>query len=97
MILCVLIIFSRTQFPLRLAYAMTINKSQSQGFGAVVIDATIEPFIHGQSYVACSRASDKGKVRMFVTTEQLHPSPLDPTIQVPTMRNNIFHDIIKYM
>jgi len=87
----------RTQFPLRLAYAMTVNKSQSQGFGHVLLDATSEPFTHGQSYVACSRASDKGSIKMFVTEQQLHPSPHDSMSLCPTMRNTVFGEIIKFM
>ena len=46
---------TRTQFPLRLAYCLTINKSQSQTFDQVVLDLRVEPFSHGHLYVACSR------------------------------------------
>lgn len=43
-----------TQFPLRLAWAMTIHKSQGLTFDRVVIDANAA-FAHGQVYVALSR------------------------------------------
>jgi len=76
---------------------MTINKSQSQGFGFVLIDATVEPFTHGQSYVACSRASDKANIKMFLREEQLHMSSEDPMALVPTMRNCVFDEIIRFM
>ncbi|KIK25616.1 hypothetical protein PISMIDRAFT_96301, partial [Pisolithus microcarpus 441] len=40
------------QFPVHLAYAMTINKSQGQSVKNVGIDLHSEFFSHGQLYVA---------------------------------------------
>ncbi len=45
---------SFTQFPLRLAWAITIHKSQGLTFEKAVIDAA-SAFAHGQTYVALSR------------------------------------------
>ena len=47
---------TRMQFPLRLAYAVTINKSQGQSYDWVLVVLTIQCFAHGQAYVALSRS-----------------------------------------
>lgn len=46
---------SFNQFPVRLAWAMTIHKSQGQTYNAVSIDMDSGAFAHGQTYVALSR------------------------------------------
>ena len=46
----------RIQFPVRLAYAMTINKSQGQTLERVGIYLNRACFAHGQLYVSFSRS-----------------------------------------
>lgn len=48
---------SFTQFPLKLASAITIHKSQGKTFEKVVIDIGRGTFAHGQVYVALSRCT----------------------------------------
>ncbi|KHJ80320.1 hypothetical protein OESDEN_20006 [Oesophagostomum dentatum] len=45
----------RRQFPLRLAFAMTINKAQGQSFNRVGVFLPEDVFSHGQLYVSLSR------------------------------------------
>uniref|UniRef100_A0A1I8B240 ATP-dependent DNA helicase n=1 Tax=Meloidogyne hapla TaxID=6305 RepID=A0A1I8B240_MELHA len=45
----------RHQFPLVLAFAMTVNKAQGQTLEKLGIDLTKDVFSHGQLYVALSR------------------------------------------
>ncbi len=48
-------IVTRKQLPIRLCFAMTVNKSQGQSFDEVAIDLCQPAFVHGQFYVGSSR------------------------------------------
>ena len=50
---------SRRQFPIRLAYAQTINRSKRQTYVDVGVVLYSPVFSHGQMYVALSRGRNK--------------------------------------
>ena len=56
----------RHQFPVRLAYSMTINKAQGQTFEKVGIYLPQPVFSHGHLYVAFSRARALADVKVQV-------------------------------
>ena len=86
----------RKQFPLRLAYAMTYNKSQSQTLSKVLLDVTSPPFSHGQLYVALSRVRDCQNIVMYLKREQLTEIQIDRQTMsfVPTIENIVYQDVI---
>jgi len=85
---------TRKQFPLRLAYAMTYNKSQSQTLSRVLLDITSPPFSHGQLYVALSRVRDFNNIRLYITDDQLMRSDLSNTGFMPTVNNIVYQDVL---
>ncbi len=52
------------QYPIKLAWAITIHKSQGQTFDNVVIDVGRGAFAHGQTYVALSRCRNLEGIRL---------------------------------
>ena len=56
---------SRCQFPVRLAFAMTINKAQGQSFKYIGINFQTPVFTHGQFYVAMSRCTSGNRVKVL--------------------------------
>lgn len=55
----------RSQFPVRLCYAMTVNKSQGQTFDRVGLSLAVQPFAHGKLYVAFSRVRNQDSIRVY--------------------------------
>jgi hypothetical protein len=56
--------FARKQFPLRLAYAMTINKFQGQTLFHVGLHLVDDVFSHRQLYIVFSRAKAPTNIKV---------------------------------
>ena len=79
------IVINRLQFPLRLAYAMTFNKSQGQTLEKVLIDGTAQhlpgrgsingAFMHGHCNVALSRVRNRESLAILVDETNLVTDP----------------------
>lgn len=68
-----------TQFPLKLAWAVTIHKSQGKSYDRAVIDLGARAFSPGQTYVALSRLTSLDGLYL---TRPLRPSDIrvDPDV-----------------
>lgn len=77
----------RRQFPLSLAFAMTINKSQGQSLSEVGLYLPRDVFSHGQLYVALSRVTSKKSLKVLIVDK-------DGKISNKT-RNVVFKEVFK--
>lgn len=59
--------FKRLQLPFKVAFSMSINKSQGQSFSFVGLDLRTSCFAHGQLYVGYSRVYSNNN--LYVLTE----------------------------
>lgn len=63
-------VFKRRQFPIKLAFAITINKAQGQTFNRVSLDLRKDVFNRRQLYVALSRARAFKFVEVFLGNQR---------------------------
>ena len=61
----------RKQFPIRLAFAMTINKAQGQSVKYIGLDLRTPVFTHGQFYVAMSRCTSASNIKILFPKNDL--------------------------
>ena len=64
--------FKRRQFPISLAFAMTINKSQGQTLQYTSIFLPQPVFEHGQLYVAVSRVTSPDNLKIYMENAKHH-------------------------
>ncbi|CAM9361922.1 unnamed protein product, partial [Ectocarpus sp. 4 AP-2014] len=65
------ITFNRCQFPLRITYFLTKNRSRGQTLSRIGIDLRSDCFAHGQLYVARSRAKNRHSVIILLPPDHL--------------------------
>jgi hypothetical protein len=78
----------RIQFPLRLAFGMTINKSQGQSLTYLGLDLTTPVFAHGQLYVSLSRATKPKHLQIL-----LDNTPAGQANQTP---NVVYDELLRH-
>ena len=78
----------RKQFPIHLAFGLTINKSQGQTIGRVGIHLQEPVFSHGQLYVALSRSRSSTSTKIMVTHSQNTPA-------LPQTRNVVYKEVFQ--
>ena len=86
--------FTRRQFPIKLAYAMTINKCQGQSMCRIGIYLPRPLFNHGGLYVALSRCTTPENVRVLVTSLPNVQGEFVNTVGIHT-RNIVYSEVFK--
>ena len=82
-------VLQRRQYPIRVCYAMTINKSQGQTLSTVGIYLKKPVFTHGQLYVAVSRVTTKQGLRIYLEDDDGNPSS--------ETRNIVYKEVLQHL
>jgi hypothetical protein len=83
------IIVLRRQFPVRPAYAETINRSQGKTLERIVLDLRSPCFAHGQLYVGQGRSRTAAQTGTVTKEEDI-----DPTTRSVRAQNVVYQEII---
>ncbi|GJY13681.1 DNA helicase [Tanacetum coccineum] len=79
-------ILRRKQFPVKVCYAMTINKSQGQSLNKIGVYLPEPIFGHGQLYVALSRATSPHGLKILIRKQENQPQN--------TTKNIVYKDFL---
>ncbi|GKC73401.1 ATP-dependent DNA helicase PIF1-like protein, partial [Tanacetum coccineum] len=81
--------FKRVQFPIRLCFAMTINKAQGQTLDFVGVYLKEPVFSHGQLYVALSRARTAKHAKVLIRP------PLFDAPNIRETKNIVYQEVLQ--
>jgi hypothetical protein len=76
--------FTRRQFPVRLSFAMTFNKSQGQSVKHVGLDLRKPVFSHGQFYVGVSRVTSVSNIKVI----------WEDNVREPKTKNIVYNEVL---
>jgi len=85
----------RTQIPLKIAYAITIHKSQGATLDSALIDIGSSTFEYGQAYVALSRCRSLDGLYIWRMNERMilcHPAVREFYASLPTLTVSPLND-----
>ena len=77
------------QFPLKLAFAITVNQSQGQTLNRVGVYLSRPIFIHGQLYVAMSRVSSPSRLKVLLCIKRGVPTDVTKNVVYRDVLNNL--------
>ena len=83
--------FRRIQFPIRLAFSMTINKAQSQSLQQIGLYLYPEVFTHNQLYITLNRVTSKAGLSIITPGDLPRRQPTRPTRYI---KNKIIKQIL---
>lgn len=84
--------FKRCQFPVRLAFAMTINKAQGQTLDGIGLYLPSPVFSHGQLYVALSRVRAAQSIKILLCTNR---TSISKELSKNHTRNVVFTEVFQ--
>ena len=76
--------FSQRQFPVKLCFAMSINKSQGQSVTYVGLDVQNAVFTHGQLYAGISWVTSVHNIKVI----------WDSNMENPVTKNIVYPEVI---